>query len=185
VGQDVPTCYDIDPEHVILMSSYSKMICPGLRVGFMILPKLIAERLSKFAEDSYINCSFLNQAIVHRFAAEGWLDKHISSIKELYNARRIALLDALEQNLDTYGSWENTKGGFFVGFTLNKNIPTDSLLEKSRDKDLILTDGRGFFIKGGQNFLRLPFCALTEDEIYIGISRLQAVIEAIRIQKAY
>lgn len=183
VGQEIPSCFNIAPDHVIHMSSYSKLICPGLRVGFMILPGFIAEKLAKFAEDSYINCSFLNQAIVHRFISDGWLEMHLSFLKQLYDARRIALLNALEKEMSTYGSWERTEGGFFVGYTLNEDIPVENLLETAKTTGLILTDGHGFFISGGEHFIRLPFCALTQDEINTGISRLRAVVEAIHAQE--
>lgn len=178
VGEDVPSCFDFDPEFVIHMSSYSKLICPGLRVGFMILPEMIAKKLAKFAEDSYINCSFLNQAIVHRFASEGCLEMHISYLKGLYNSRRVTLLETLNKVMTPYGSWEITEGGFFVGLTLNADIPTGSLLDTAKADGLILTDGRGFFVNGGENFIRLPFCALNQEEITTGITRLQAVIKA-------
>ena len=147
-GQEIPSCFDIDQEHVIHMSSYSKTICPGLRVGFMILPTFLARKLSKLAEDTYINCSFLNQAIVHQFASVGWLAKHLDYLKDLYNIRRNALLSALDEALPKFGSWYKTQGGFFVGLTLNKDIRTEFLLESAKEEGLILTDGRGFFVEG-------------------------------------
>ena len=177
-GEDVPSCFDIDREHVIHMSSYSKTICPGLRVGFMILPTFLAKKLSKLAEDTYINCSFLNQAIVHQFAADGWLEKHLDFLKDLYNTRKNALLSALDEALPEFGSWVKTEGGFFVGLTLNKDVPTESLLESAKSEGLILSDGRGFFIDGGDKFIRLPFCALTQEEIRTGIRRLKSVLES-------
>jgi DNA-binding transcriptional MocR family regulator len=177
-GEDLPSLFDLGPDRVLQMSSYSKLISPGLRVGYVIAPDALMDRLAKMAEDTYINASYLNQAIVADFVRRGWLDPQIEELKGLYEPRLYATLDALEQHLGDAATWREPQGGFFVGVTLNGTVDTDELLSRAQDANLALTDGRGFFVNGanGRSFVRLPFCALTPDEIYEGVERLGAVV---------
>jgi len=175
-GEDIPSCFEISPDNVIHMSSFSKLVCPGLRVGFMILPANLAKQVAKIAEDTYINPSFLNQALVFRFSSGGFLDEHLIILKNLYNTRRQAMFQALDDRMADLGEWTKPKGGFFVGLTLSRKVEISSLMKAASSKGLQLTDGRGFFIHGGETFIRLPFCALTPAQIQQGISRLQSTI---------
>ncbi len=159
------------------MSSYSKLISPGLRVGYIVVPGALADRLAKAAEDTYVTASYLNQAIVSGFIQNGWLEPQISALKELYTPRLDALLVALEAEMADLASWRKPRGGFFVGMTLHSNVQASELLERASEAGVDLTDGRGFFADGaGDSFVRLPFCALTADEIQTGIGRLSKVV---------
>jgi 2-aminoadipate transaminase len=176
-GDEVVSLYELAPDRVLQMSSYSKLISPGLRVGYVIVPDTLASRLAKMAEDTYINASYLNQAIVHEFIRRGWLAPQIDALKELYRPRLETLLESLAHHLAELATWHEPDGGFFVGMTLKNPVQAEVLLAKARDRDLLLTDGRGFFANsGGDRFVRLPFCALTPSEIEMGVSRLAAVV---------
>jgi 2-aminoadipate transaminase len=176
-GTDLPTLRDFAPERVVQMSSYSKLISPGLRVGYAIVPPDLTEPLVKMAEDTYINASYLNQAIVYEFIRRGWLESHLEYLKSLYRPRLEALLDALDRHLSGRGRWHRPDGGFFVGLHLNGPVRAEDLLRRAQEAGLRLTDGRGFFANGGgDGFVRLPFCALTPEEIREGIGRLARVI---------
>jgi 2-aminoadipate transaminase len=176
-GEDLPTLRDLAPDRVIHMSSYSKLISPGLRVGYAVVPKPLADDIAKMAEDTYINPSFLNQAIVAEFIQRDWLAPQIAQLKALYEPRLDAMLQALEAQLADLAAWHRPDGGFFVGMTLNTDIRAEELLENGREANLALTDGRGFFADGqGDRFVRLPFCALTPEDIEKGISRLAGVV---------
>jgi len=175
-GKDLPTLFDLVPDRVIQMSSYSKLISPGLRVGYAVPPAPLVDGLAKMAEDTYINASYLNQAIVAEFIQRGWLEPHIARLKALYEPRLDATLRALDASLADLATWSRPDGGFFVGVTLHADVHAEDLLNRAREVNLCLTDGRGFFANGGgDNFVRLPFCALTPDEIQTGITRLAEV----------
>jgi 2-aminoadipate transaminase len=179
-GEELPALFDLAPDRVLQMSSYSKLISPGLRVGYVILPDPLVDSLAKMAEDTYINASFLNQAIVAEYIRRGWLESNIAGLRNLYEPRLYAMLGALEEHMADLGAWSKPEGGFFVGMTLEADISTDDLLSKGREANLLLTDGRGFFANGGgDNFVRLPFCALTPDEIQEGIARLAEVVRSL------
>ncbi len=175
-GTDLPTLRDFAPERVVQMSSYSKLISPGLRVGYAVLPFDLAGPLAKMAEDTYINASYLNQAVVYEFIRRGWLEPHLEYLRTLYRPRLEAMLDALEEHFVNQATWQRPDGGFFVGLYLNGSVRAEDLLRQASEVGIRLTDGRGFFANGGgDGFIRLPFCALTPEEIREGIRRLASI----------
>jgi 2-aminoadipate transaminase len=175
-GETLPSLFELDRENVLQMSSFSKLISPGLRVGYAVLPPALAPRVIKFAEDTYINASFLNQAMVHRFIQKGWMDSQLVELKELYSQRLDSLILALEEYMQEKGDWNHPQGGFFVSFKVRRELENAELLQNAEKAGLRLSDGRGFFVQGGQSFIRLPFCALTPIEIQIGIQRLAQIL---------
>jgi 2-aminoadipate transaminase len=175
-GETWPSLFELDQEHVLQMSSFSKLISPGMRVGYAVLPPALAPRMIKFAEDTYINPPFLNQAMVHRFIQKGWMDSQLEALKKLYSQRLDSLLLALEENMKEKGDWNHPQGGFFVSFTVRRELENAELIQNAENAGLRLSDGRGFFVQGGQSFIRLPFCALTPAEIQIGIQRLAQIL---------
>jgi len=175
-GTAQPSLFELRPDEVLQMSSYSKLISPGLRVGYAILPPEMAVQVIKFAEDTYINAPYLNQAMVYRFIEKGWLDAQLAELKKLYSQRLDSLLSALDEQLKNKGRWNYPQGGFFTGFTASQEVETVEFLQEAEKVGLQLSDGRGFFVQGGQSFIRLPFCALTPAEIQTGIQRLAQIL---------
>ena len=176
-GQDIPSIFSIAPERVLKLSSFSKLICPGLRVGYLVAPEPLNDQIARWAEDTYINSSYLNQAIVYDYCQRGWLDENIQFLKELYKPRLDATLKSLEKHMSRTASWSSPEGGFFVGITLHKEIKTDALLDSASKINLQLTNGSHFFTDGcGQHFVRLPFCGITPEEIEEGVARLAGVV---------
>lgn len=180
-GEDLPSLFDLGPDRVFHMSSYSKLISPGLRVGYVIAPEPLEDELARMAEDTYINASYLNQAVVAEFIRRSWLEPQIRELKGLYEPRLYATLQALEEHMADVAAWREPDGGFFVGVTLNEAVETDTLLERAGEANLALTDGRDFFVdrSNGSRFVRLPFCALTPEEIGEGVARLGTVVRAL------
>lgn len=174
-GEPVEPFFDKNPERVVYMSSFSKMISPGLRVGYIIAPANILGSICQYAEDSYINASHLNQVIIYNFIFNGWLDGHISSLLTLYKSRLKAMLNTLQTWMAGRGTWLKPQGGFFVGLTLNPGLHIPEA-ESCSESGLMLSDSSGFFITGGENFIRLPFCALTPQEIQMGVERLARIL---------
>ncbi len=176
-GVEHPTLLELNPGRVIRMSSFSKLISPGLRVGYVILPEPLAPAFLKFAEDTYINSSYFTQGIVFEYIQRGWLEPNIARLKTLYQPRLDTMLDSLKREMGDLAKWHKPEGGFFVGMTLQGDFDTPELLARAAQAGLMLSDGRGFFPENThQCFIRLPFCALTPDEIRSGIKRLAEVI---------
>ncbi len=179
-GSDIPSMFDLAPQRVIQMSSYSKQIGPGLRVGYVILPTSLACGFLNLVEEAYICPTYLTQAMVYEFINQGWLDENIKKLKELYPPRLDALLTSLDEKMSDLATWFKPDGGFFVGLNVKGQISQAELLKQARAAGLILTDGRLFYPdSSGENFIRLPFCALTPDEIREGVGRLASVVRGL------
>jgi len=180
-GEEFPTLFEFAPDRVLQMSSFSKLVSPGLRVGYVIAPESLAGPLAKTAEDTYINASYLNQAIIYEFIDRGWLEPNLAALRELYEPRLDATLGALDQHFSDIATWWKPDGGFFVGVNLNAPVDTDELLARAAAANLALTDGRGFYPdRDVEGFVRLPFCALTPEEIQSGVARLADVLHGMR-----
>ncbi len=183
-GEDIPAVFELCPERTIRMSSFSKLISPGLRVGYAILPNVLAKPLLKYAEDSYINPSYFNQAIVYEYIQRGYLEEALPFLKNLYAPRLQTMLNSLEREMAGLADWVKPQGGFFVSLMLRFAVDADTLLNAASKAGLILTDGRGFFVeRDGSGFIRLPFCSLTEKEIDQGIQRLAQVIRELKMSQ--
>ncbi len=175
-GEELPSLYTLAPDRVLAMSSYSKLLSPGLRVGLCVGDKAVMGSLTQMAEDTYINPSYFNQAIVYDYIRRGWMGPNIERLKALYEPRLDTMLAALDAHMADLATWTRPDGGFFIGMSLNFPVDADRLLAKAREQGLVLSDGRGFFANGGgDDFVRLPFCALTRPEIEQGIARLARV----------
>jgi len=174
-GQELPRLYDLDPEHVLHMSSFGKIISPGIRVGYMIGRKDIISTLSNYAENTYINTSYINQAIIIDFIQQGWINKHVDFLKTLYSERLEKALESLAHHMSGLATWLTPKGGFFIGlFLINgKSQPAAQTL---KENGLMLVDGEQFFINGGRDFIRLPFASTTPEQIELGVKKLAALM---------
>ena len=177
-GTEEPTLYALAPERTLHMSSFTKLIAPGVRTGFMIgEPSLIA-KLAKVAEDTYISPGYVAQGITYEWCRRRLLPPQIERLKHLYGPR----LDACLAGLDTHmpdARATRPDGGFFISLTLPEGALTTRVKAQAATRGLNLTDGQAFFPEGGgERFLRLPFCALSPAEIEDGISRLAESVRA-------
>ena len=176
-GTDVPSFFDLAPQRTLQMSSFSKLIGPGLRVGYLILPDALAKRFLDFVEEAYICPTYLVQAMVYDFARRGWLKENIGFLKSLYPPRLEAILGALDEHFCELGSWIRPEGGFFIGLTLRRPVTQPELGRLARQSGLWILDGRDFHTDGsGGSFIRLPFTALSPDDLREGIARLAKVV---------
>ena len=179
-GVEEPTLYELAPEHTLHMSSFTKLIAPGVRTGFMIgAPPLIA-KMAKVAEDTYISPGYVAQAITYEWCRRGLLPAQLDRLRALYAPRLAACLAALDTHMPDA---EPTRpdGGFFISLTLPDGVRTTDVRARAAERGLNLADGLAFFPEGGgERFLRLPFCALAPADIEEGVRRLAASVEVAR-----
>ena len=175
-GEQLPSLFELAPERVLQMSSYTKQISPGIRVGTLIGDRAWLARFAKAANDTYISGAFLGQATTFEFLRRGLLEPQLERLRALYAPRLLAMAAALRRNGLT--DFLEPDGGFFLSVTLPHGSSIADLMARSANAGLALTDGRGFFVDPleGERFLRQPFCALTELEIETGIARLAGLI---------
>lgn len=183
-GQQEPTLYELSPDRTLHMSSFTKLIAPGVRTGFMIGNAAAVAKLGKVADDTYISPGYVAQGITYEWCRRGRLPAQIERLKQLYAPRLDACLDGLDRHLPE-ATPTRPDGGFFVSLTLPEYASTAKVRADAASRGLNLTDGMAFFPDGGgERFLRLPFCALTPSQIDEGLRRLAEVVGAIRTERA-
>jgi DNA-binding transcriptional MocR family regulator len=162
------------------MLSFSKLVGPGPRVGILYGEDGFLQKVAKVAEDTYITPTLLAHGIVYEFCRTGKLPGQIEKLKQLYAPRLEACLEALDEHLPEAQA-TRPDGGFFLSVTLPEGTTTRQVMARAKAYNLNLADGEAFFPDGGgERFLRLPYCALSPEEINEGIFRLAATVKDVR-----
>ena len=175
-GSDVPLMRTMNPERVLHLSSFAKILSPGVRVGYLLAAERVIESVAKLATDTYVTPGLVAQGIAYEFCCRGWLEPNVERLKGIYRPKLETIAAALWEYLPA-ADWVEPEGGFFVGITLPSPMNVANLRERAAEIGLSLSDGRGFFPQGGgERFLRLAFTALSEPDIREGISRLAALM---------
>jgi 2-aminoadipate transaminase len=179
-GTDEPTIYSLAPHRTLHMSSFTKLIAPGVRVGFMLGQAEILKKVAKVAEDTYISPGYFAHGITYEWCQRGLLTPQVEKLKALYAPRMQACLDAIDEFMpDAVAT--RPDGGFFLSVILPEGTSTTDVRLAAAKRNLNLADGLAFFPNGGgDRFLRLPYCALTPDEIADGIHRLSESVNEVR-----
>jgi 2-aminoadipate transaminase len=181
-GDDVPLLRHIDPSRVITMSSFSKLLSPGIRVGFMISPEDLTRGVTALGEDTYLSPVLPTQAAVAEYLRRGLLGPNVERLKDLYTPRWKAMSGAVSRELPGAQAFIPS-GGFFVSVMLPEDANTGNLVARAEDIGLVLTPGAAFFADPeegdeaeGDRFVRLPFCAVTPEQIEEGVERLASLL---------
>lgn len=187
-GEDVVSLRELAPERVLYISSFSKVMSPGLRVGYLIGPAGIMPRLHKWSEDTYIHPSLVTGGMAYEYCRQGLLEPNIARLRDLYRPRLEAMLTALDSHQETGLAgvrWTRPQGGFFLSLFLPPEVDGAAVRDNCRDFGILLSDGRLFFPPGsgeasGDAFVRLPFCGFPLEEIDEGVARLARAIDHYR-----
>ncbi|HET6659174.1 MAG TPA: aminotransferase class I/II-fold pyridoxal phosphate-dependent enzyme, partial [Rubrobacter sp.] len=167
---------------VITMSSFSKLLSPGIRVGFMISPEDLTRGVTALGEETYLSPVLPTQAAVAEYLRRGLLGPNVEQLKDLYTPRWKAMSGAVRRELPGARAFIPS-GGFFVSVMLPEDANTEDLVGRAEDIGLVLTPGAAFFADpveggeaGGDRFVRLPFCAVTPEQIEEGVRRLASLL---------
>lgn len=176
-GENIPSLHAIAPDRVLHVSSFSKILSPGLRLGYVIGPEEAIARFSQWALDSYIGPVLPTQGMVYEYCRRGLLDKNIEHLKTLYRPRLETVRAALHEHIPQ-ATWTEPEGGFFISGDLPEHCDIANLIQQGHKVGLKLSNGRGFFPnpENGERFLRIPFCSLTPEEIEEGVKRLASIV---------
>ncbi|MBE2264552.1 MAG: PLP-dependent aminotransferase family protein [Burkholderiaceae bacterium] len=170
-----------NPEGCIYLGSFSKVLAPGLRLGFCVAPKAIAPKLLQAKQAADLHSPGFNQRMVAEVMKGGFLDRHVPTIRALYKAQRDAMLAALAremQGLDL--QWNTPDGGMFLWARLPAGMNAVELLPRAVDKGVAFVPGAAFYAGAGDpRTLRLSFVTASEAQINTGIA---ALAQAIREQ---
>lgn len=163
---------------VIYLGTLSKTLAPGLRVGFIVAPEKVVQRLAQLKQGADLHTSSLCQMVACETARGGFLDRHVRQIRRVYGERRDAMLRALERQLPVGVRWTRPQGGLFLWMTLPPDLEGAELLDEAlRDEKVAFIPGTSFFPNGGgRETLRLNFSYCTPELIEEGIRRLAGLI---------
>lgn len=175
-GDFPPTLFELagDEGGVIYMSSFSKIVAPGARVAYLILPPDLVASIEALATQTYLAPSFLAQGAVYEFLRRGSLEPALERVRTLLRARRDAMLEALETHFPEEARWSQPEGGYFLWLDLPPGTEADELLEEAIAAGVTFVKGADFFPPeaGGANSARLAYSFATPGEITAGIERL-------------
>ncbi len=177
-GKFIPPIKSFDTKgRVIYVSTFSKILAPGFRLGWVIASKEILDKfvLAKQAADLCTN--IFGQYVAYEYIKGGYLDKQVIEIKKMYKKKRDIMLDALNKYFPSEAKWTIPKGGMFIWITLPKGVNTNLMLQKALAKKVAYVTGDAFYPEGGDyNSMRLNFSFSDDKAIKEGIRRLAEVI---------
>ena len=171
VGESPPMMLSSGAEEVVYASSFSKTVCPGIRVGYLIgSAELIAE-VVKLATNTYISPSMVSQAIVYQFCRSGALERTIEAVKAALRARARTLCEALARELPD-ARFVAPEGGYFLWVDLPRGTDVAALFAAASRRGVLFVKGSDFVLDGGEASLRLAYSGVTPAEIEEGVARL-------------
>jgi 2-aminoadipate transaminase len=191
-GEHLPPLVQIDAEwhgctkgdceftgDVLYLSTLSKTLAPGLRIAWVVAPESVISRLVQMKQGADLHSSTFNQMVAYEVARDGFLDRHVRTIREVYGQRRNAMLAALERHFPAEASWTKPQGGLFLWLTLPEGIDSTDLLKEALGRERVaFVPGASFFPRGGgERTCRLNFSYMGPELIEEGIKRLGKVVK--------
>ncbi|HTX30289.1 MAG TPA: PLP-dependent aminotransferase family protein [Solirubrobacteraceae bacterium] len=173
-GEPLPTMLSLDTKNVVYACSFSKTVCPGIRVGYLVGPEELIGRIVKIATSTYISPNMVAQAIVHQFATSGALEKSIETVKNALRQRAATLATALRRELPE-ARFIEPEGGYFLWLDFPRGTDVAAMFDAAKERGVQFVKGSDFVLEGGESSLRLAYAAVTPEEIEEGVSRLAEV----------
>jgi 2-aminoadipate transaminase len=170
-GETLPTMLSMDPERVVYASSFSKTVCPGIRVGYLVGPPELISAIAQLATNTYISPNMVSQSIVYEFCASGAIERSIETVKAALAERAQTLADALRSELAD-AQFVQPQGGYFMWVTMPQGTDVAALYKAAADRGVAFVKGTDFLLEGGENTLRLAYSGVTPEQIHTGVSRL-------------
>lgn len=181
-GEDIPPVKAFDKTgHTVMACSLSKILSPGIRLGYMVAHKDIISNAYHIMTGTNSHVGMLSKVMVSEFFKQGYYPAHIERIKKLYKTRRDVMLECLEEFFPENITYTFPDGGLFTWVTLPESINTTTLLKEAHENKVAYCTGEGFFAERGgkgRNSMRLSFCAVEVDKIREGMKKLGDLIKS-------
>jgi 2-aminoadipate transaminase len=179
-GEQLPTMLELDEgmQHVVYASSFSKTVCPGIRVGYLVGAADVIKAIAGRATNTYISPNQVAQSIVYRFCVGGGLDRSIATVKAALAERVAALTAALDRELPE-AEYVAPEGGYFMWVTLPEGTDVNALFSVAGEHGVTFVRGTDFLMEGGQNTLRLAYSGTPPEQVEEGIKRLAAAYRSL------
>ncbi|MBO0768488.1 MAG: PLP-dependent aminotransferase family protein, partial [Solirubrobacterales bacterium] len=169
--------FSLNREFVIYASTFSKILSPGVRLGWTVAPAPVQAKLNIGKQASDLCSSSISQYFVSAYFESGPWEDYVRSLIEIYRRRRDVMLDALAEHLPREANWTHPAGGLFIWATLPDYIDTTDLLARALEDQVAFVPGRAAYLDGrGGSELRLNFSGINEDSIREGIRRIGEVV---------
>ncbi len=167
-----------NPEGCIYMGSFSKTLAPGLRLGYLVAPKALYPKLLQAKQAADLHTPSFNQRMVSEVLKDGFIDRHVPTIRALYKSQRDAMLAALQAHMPEGVKRNTPDGGMFLWLQLPAHVNTLPLLDKAVAKNVAFVPGAAFYAHAPQlNTLRLSFVTASVEQIDIGVQALAQVFK--------
>jgi 2-aminoadipate transaminase len=181
-GEKLPSMLSMDPlGTVVHASSFTKTVCPGVRVGYLVGPNSLIADIAKRATNRYISPSQLAEGVVYQFCASGDIDRSITTVCTALAERVELLARSLREHIPGIRFTE-PDGGYFLWVELPEDVHVDLLLPEAAERGVAVVKGSDFLLEGGQHALRLAFSAVTKDQVEEGVLRLAEAVRAVQKQ---
>jgi 2-aminoadipate transaminase len=179
-GEPLPSMLSLDDHGVVVhASSFTKTVCPGVRVGYLVGPAPLIAEIAARATNLYISPGMAAQAIVHQFCVAGYLERSIQAVRAALGERARVLANELRQRIPGIRFTE-PDGGYFLWVELPDDVDVDKLAPAAAQRGVAVVKGSDFLLDGGHHALRLAFSAVTVEQIPEGVRRLAEAVAATR-----
>jgi 2-aminoadipate transaminase len=183
LGKEKPSFRNLMPDNTILLGSFSKIVAPSFRVGWIVAQKKIMEKLVVAKQASDLHTNYLGQRILLQYLRDFDIDEHIAKIKEAYGRQRDAMVDAIKKHFPSEVRYTKPEGGMFLWAALPGGLTAMDLFERAIQQKVAFVPGDPFYVnRTGVNTLRLNYSSLDEETIRIGIGRLGEVLKEMLAQ---
>jgi len=163
--------------NVIYLSTFSKILAPGIRLGWVIAPQEVIRRLVQAKQGTDLHTATFNQVIVHEISREGFIDRHINKIRKVYGERRNIMLESMDRYFPPEVDWTHPLGGLFLWGILPEYLNSADVLPDAVEQNVAFVPGKPFHPSGGgHNTMRINFSNATPEMIEEGIMRLGKVL---------
>ncbi len=180
-GETLPTMLSQDDAgKIVYASSFSKTVCPGIRVGYLVGPQAVIKQIQGIATNTYISPNMVAQSIVNQFVRSGRMDGAIATVKQALRERRDALVTALARELPE-AIFAPPQGGYFMWVELPEGVDVAALETAAKERGVVFVKGTDFLLEGGENTLRLAYSGVTPEQIDEGITRLAAAARSLGV----
>ena len=178
MGEDAPSMRTYLEDNIILLGSFSKIVSPGLRLGWICAKKEIMEKLVVAKQASDLHSNYLSQRILYQYLIDNDIDEHILKIRQAYKKQRDLMVSMIAKHFPEETKCTKPEGGMFLWVTLPEGLSSMNLLEPAIQEHIAFVPGKPFYVDGGgDNTFRLNFSNSDENRIEEGIKRLANIIK--------
>ncbi|MFZ6676117.1 PLP-dependent aminotransferase family protein [Undibacterium sp. Xuan67W] len=178
-GEPLPKMLNMNPNGVIYMGSFSKVLTPGIRLGYVVGPVPLIRKLEQAKQAADLHTATLTQMVVYEVIKDGFLGEHIPTIRSFYSGQCDVMLNAMTKYFPEGVTWTRPEGGMFIWVTLPKHIDSKQLLDEVIAQNVAFVPGGPFYANNpATNTLRLSFVTVSPERINEGIEKLGKLIKA-------